>query len=49
MTLFGLLCVWVLMFGTVQSERLVDDGMLSDVDVKNMLRRLIVLEESQTE
>lgn len=34
------------MFGKVQSERPVDDGLLSDVDVKNMLRRLVVFEES---
>ena len=46
MTLFGLLSVWVLVFGIVHSERPLEDGLLSDVDVKNMLQRLVVLEES---
>lgn len=46
MTLFGLLSVWVSVFGIVHSERPLEDGLLSDVDVKNMLQRLVVLEES---
>ncbi|XP_022345419.2 uncharacterized protein LOC111137974 [Crassostrea virginica] len=42
MTLFGLLSVWVLVFGIVHSEMPLE----SDVDVKNLLQRLVVLEES---
>ena len=46
MLLFGFLSIWVLLFGIVHSERPLEDGLLSDVDVKNLLQRLVVLEES---
>ena len=46
MKLFGLFGVWVLVFGIVQSKISLEDGLLSDVDVKKLLQRLAVLEES---
>nr|XP_022338521.1 uncharacterized protein LOC111134041 [Crassostrea virginica] len=46
MTPFGLFGVWVLVFGIVQSKISLADRVLSDVDVKNLLQRLAVLEES---
>ena len=46
MTPFGLFGVWVLVFGIVQSKISLADRLLSDVDVKNLLQRLAVLEES---
>ena len=46
MTPFGLFCVLVLVFGIVKSKISLADRLLSDVDVKNLLQRLVVLEES---
>ena len=46
MTAFGLFGVWILVFGIVQSNISLEDKLLSDVDVKNLLQRLAVLEES---
>ncbi|XP_078336953.1 uncharacterized protein LOC144626557 [Crassostrea virginica] len=46
MTPFGLFGVLVLVFGFVQSKISLEDRLLSDVDVKNLLQRLAVLEES---
>ena len=43
MTLFGLLSVWVLVFGIVHSESPLKDELVSGVDVKNLL---VLLEES---
>ena len=45
-TPFGLFGVLVLVFGIVQSKISLEDRLLSDVDVKNLLQRLAVLEES---
>ena len=46
MTLFGLLSVWFLMFGFVQSKLSLEDWLLSKADVKNLFQRLDALEES---
>ena len=46
MTPFGLFGVWVIVFRIVQSKISLEDGLLSDVDVKKLLQRLAVLEES---
>ena len=45
MTLFGLFGIWVLVFWNIQSQILSEDGLLSNVDVKNLLQRMIRLEE----
>ena len=46
MTPIGLFGVLVLVFGIVHSKISLEDRLLSDVNVKNLLQRLAVLEES---